>query len=108
MATTATWAAVAGVGNWNTPTNWSPQTVPDGTAIFTSGTTTSVAITANASLDTLQFDPGAPTYFFSIANGVTLDLNGTGIVNNSGQSVRIDGFGTLNFNNAATAANATI
>jgi hypothetical protein len=70
---------------WTTGTNWSSTpTVPDGTATFTGNLPTSVTISDDASINTIQFNAGAPQYSFSISGGVgpIFNINGTGIVNN--------------------------
>jgi autotransporter-associated beta strand protein len=109
-ATDGTWTgAVNSV--WNTGTNWtSSPLVPDNTATFTFGPLlTAPVIISDASINTMVFDAVAPQYVFFINPGVTFNINGIGIVNNSPlflPDVRNSGF--LNFNNASTAGNATI
>ena len=60
-------------------------TVPDNIATFTNnpGAPTSVTIANDASINTIQFDAAAPAYSFTINNGVTFNINGTGIANSS-------------------------
>ena len=64
-------------------TNWSSTpTVPDNTATFTSnGAPTSVTISNDASINTLQFSAAAPAYTFSLSNA-NLVIN-SGIANSS-------------------------
>ena len=95
---------------WTTGTNWSSSpTFPDNTATFTNnGAPTSVTITSGASINTIQFNSGAPAYSFAIG-GVVFSISGTGIVNNSAFAPSLtNNGGTLNFNNASMAGNATI
>src|SRR5262245_16412885 len=63
-AQNATWLLSPGSGNFNTAANWTPATVPTGTAIFDATNTTSIAFQAftTTSIGTLQFNPGAPAY----------------------------------------------
>jgi hypothetical protein len=106
-ATDATWA---GSGTeWTTGTNWSSTpTVPDNTATFTNnGAPQSVTISANASINTIQFTAAAPAYAFTVTD---LNITGTGIVNSSTlpPSFTTSNPGILRFFNSSTAGNATI
>jgi T5SS/PEP-CTERM-associated repeat protein len=62
---------------WTTGTNWSSNpTVPDNTATFAgNGAPTSVTISNNASINTIQFDAAAPAYSFLVQNGATFTIN---------------------------------
>jgi hypothetical protein len=93
---------------WTTGTNWSSTpTVPDNTAIFQNNLApTSLTISANASINTIQLDAGAPAYSF--INNTVFNINGTGIVNNSASAPSFANNNVLFFNNASTAGNATI
>jgi autotransporter-associated beta strand protein len=108
--------AVDGVWNgpgaeWTTGTNWSSTpTVPDNTATFTNnGAPTSVTISNNASINTLQFTTAAPAYTFSTGNFANFAITG-GIV--SGSSFAPTIINTQNastsFLNSSSAANASI
>ncbi len=81
-AVDATWDGPG--AEWTTGTNWSSSpTVPDGTATFTNnGAPTSVTISNNASIGTLQFDAAAPAYSFTVRNAATFTIN-TDVVNDS-------------------------
>jgi autotransporter-associated beta strand protein len=94
---------------WTTGTNWSSSpTVPGGTATFTNnGAPTSVTISNNASISTIQFNSGAPSYLFSISPPATLDIF-AGIANNSINAPNFINNGGLNFHNSSTASNANI
>src|SRR5262249_18806966 len=70
---------------WTVGTNWTsipPNTVPNGTATFANnGAPTSVTISNSTSIDTIQFNAGAPTYSFTVQNGATFTIT-TSIINN--------------------------
>ena len=95
---------------WTQDNNWSSAAVPDNTATFNNnGAPTSVAISNDASINTIQFTPAAPAFTFATSGtGITFDVNGMGIVNNSAFAPSFINNDTLNFNNASSAANATI
>src|ERR1035437_212976 len=80
-ATDGTWTGLD--SEWTTGTNWSSTpTVPDNTATFTNNSApTAVTIGGSASINTIQFNTGAPAYTFTI-NGA-FNINGAGIVDNS-------------------------
>jgi outer membrane autotransporter protein len=108
-AQSATWAGPG--ADWNTNTNWSPLTVPTGTAIFAGATPTTLTFSAaTTSIGILQFNAGGPAYTFELAATNTLNITGTGVVNNSANVPTFTGTGvfsgTINFQNASTAANA--
>src|SRR5262245_28649104 len=96
---------------WTDGTNWSSNPdVPDNAATFTNnGAPTSVTISDDASINTIQFTVGAPAFNFTTSGtGITFDVNGTGIVNNSGFAPSFINNDNLNFNNASSAGNAVI
>ena len=99
-ATDATWIAPSpNPGEWTQGTNWSPSSVPDGTATFTNnGATTSVTISNNASINTIDFSAAASAYAFTVQNGATFAING-GIINNPGLEPAF----TVNAGSALTA-----
>lgn len=79
----ATWLPAPATSDWNTPANWSPATVPTGTAFFGASNTTSLTFAAAAtSIGTMQFNTGAPAYTFTL-NNRSLSINGNGITNGS-------------------------
>ncbi len=113
-AQNATWGTSPGTSDWNTNTNWTPQTVPSGTATFGSSNTTSITFSANGgtgSIGEILFNAGAPAYSFSFSGAFqALTITGVGIVSNSSN---ISTFfnaagGTLVFRNTSAAGNATI
>jgi autotransporter-associated beta strand protein len=114
QAQNATLGTSPGTSDWNTNTNWTPQTVPSGTATFGSSNTTSITFSANGGTGTIGeilFNAGAPAYSFSFSGAFqALTITGVGIVNNSSN---ISTFfnaagGTLVFRNTSAAGNATI
>jgi hypothetical protein len=70
---------------WSQGNNWTPPPVPTGTATFTNnGAPTSVIISANTTINTMQFTAGAPAYTFTSGfSGSTFNIVGQGIVNDS-------------------------
>src|SRR5262245_3635231 len=96
---------------WTDGTNWSSTPdVPDNAATFTNnGAPTSVTISDDASINTIQFTAGAPAFsFVTIGTGITFDIIGAGIVNNSAFVPSFTNNDNLNFNNASSAGNAVI
>ena len=87
-AGSATWSANPGSGDYNTPANWSPATVPSApgdTATFDVSLTTSVTLSSSVTLDSFVFSPSADA--FAIAPGLagsfhTLTFSGAGVINN--------------------------
>src|SRR6516225_9157680 len=108
-AVDGTWTGPAAV--WTDGTNWSSSPdVPDNAATFTNnGAPTSVTISDDASINTIQFTAGAPAFnFVTSGTGITFDVNGTGIVNNSAFAPTFTNNDNLNFNSASSAGNAVI
>ena len=107
----ATWSATPGSSDWNTAANWvpatGPATVPTGTATFGLSTTTTITFSNGTSIDTLQFNAGAPAYTFNLI-GNSCAINGTGIVNNSSNAPAINNSGGRLFFDTSTAGNATV
>jgi autotransporter-associated beta strand protein len=108
-AQNATWTLNPGSTDFNTASNWTPATVPSGTASFGASNTTSITFSTGTFVDTLQFNAGAPAYSFAVSNSF-LELSGTGIVNNSSNIPTINNTGPSGtfFVNSSTAGNATI
>ncbi len=114
QAGSATWDLNPGSGDWNTATNWTPVTVPNGsgdTATFALSNITSVSISANTEVNGTAFTSAATNSYTIMASpGLTLTFSGTGITNNSGitqhfvTAVDASGdSGTIVFSNNATA-----
>jgi autotransporter-associated beta strand protein/T5SS/PEP-CTERM-associated repeat protein len=64
---------------WTTGTSWSSSpTVPDDTASFANnGAPTSVTISNNAAINTIDFAAAAPAYSFTVQNSATFTVNST-------------------------------
>ena len=82
QAQDATWLLNPGSGDINTAANWTPATVPTGTATFGQSNTTTLSLSASTAFNTLQFNAGAPAYTFNLS-GQFMGLDGAGIVNSS-------------------------
>src|SRR5258708_4962325 len=65
LAQDAPWLAAPGSGNFNTAANWTPATVPAGTASFGLSSTTGLSFSANTAIGGWAFKPGAPRYHFN-------------------------------------------
>jgi outer membrane autotransporter protein len=102
----ATWLLNPGSGDFSTGANWTPATVPTGTAFFGASNTTSISNGVAASLGGFTFNAGASAY--TITNTADLVFTGAGIVNNSGQTQALVNQHLLQFTNASTAGNAAI
>ena len=105
----ATWLLSPGSSDFNTGANWSPATVPTGTATFGASNTTSLTFSSvDTIIGSMQFNAGAPAYSFAVSSA--LEFNGAGIVNNSANAPAINnaGGGGTFFENASTAGNAII
>jgi hypothetical protein len=112
-ASSATWSAIPGSGDWNTADNWVPMTVPNGpadTATFAVTNHTAVSVSANTEVNGMTFDPGASAFTIAVGPMLTLNISGSGIVNNSGtiQNFAIsESSALLQFINSATAGSST-
>jgi autotransporter-associated beta strand protein/T5SS/PEP-CTERM-associated repeat protein len=105
QAVDGTWTGPG--AEWTTGTNWSSSpTVPDNTATFTgNGAPTSVTISSNASINTIDFDASAPAYSFLVQNGATFTINNA--INNSSSfapAFSVNGGATLALGNGVFAA----
>jgi hypothetical protein len=92
MAQDATWLPGPGSGDFNDPNNWSPASVPIGTATFGFSTEVNLATSYHTTLQGFTFNVGASTY--TLTNDFDLKFIGAGIVINGGgliyQRVRDD------------------
>jgi len=110
----ATWLVNPGSGNFNTAANWTPPTVPTGTAFFGASNTTSITFQpfTTTSIGTLQFNPGAPAYSFSTfpALFTSINITGAGIVNSSSNAPTfiVNNQANLFFRNTSSAGDAII
>ena len=55
----ATWLANPGSGDFNTAANWTPGTVPTGTAFFGTSSTTALSFAADTTVNGWTFNAGA-------------------------------------------------
>ena len=114
QAQNAMWSATPGSNIWDMAANWSPATVPTGTASFGPSNTTTIQFlpTAGTSIGTLQFNPGAPAYTFTDFPPffTSVRITGLGIVNESSNppTFIVGNQENLLFLNASTAGNAII
>ena len=104
-AQNATWASNPGSNDYNAAANWTPATVPTGTAFFGASNATTLSVTANTSINGWTFGPNAPAYTFNV--GATLEFNGAGIVNDGSANPNIIGSAVI-FHNSSTAGSAAI
>jgi autotransporter-associated beta strand protein len=93
---------------WTTGTNWSSApTVPDNTATFiNNGAPTSVTISNDASINTIQFNAAAPAYSITV-NAATFAISG-GIVNGGTATIVNNPRGVTGFLNSSSADHTTI
>ncbi|MEO7723983.1 MAG: autotransporter-associated beta strand repeat-containing protein, partial [Chthoniobacterales bacterium] len=87
QAGSATWLSSPASGSWNTATNWSPATIPNGPsdiATFAFSNTTAISLSASVQVDSAVFSECASVFTITPNPGVTLTLSGAGVVNNSG------------------------
>src|SRR5215467_7556942 len=118
-AGSAQWNLSPTSGDWNTATNWTPMTVPNGPAdiaIFALSNIADISISENTEVNSIIFSSAATNpYSITVSDGLTLTLSGAGITNNSGGAQKLV-VGSVNnaqsaqthFTHGATAGNATI
>ena len=63
----ATWSP--STPDFNTPTNWTPATVPTGTATFNNSGTKALTFSQDTTVDAMQFN--APNYMFELTKSLT-------------------------------------
>ncbi len=118
QAGSATWKASPASGDWNTATNWMPQTIPNGpsdTATFATSNTTGVSLSAITEVNGIVFNAGASAFTIISAplsqGTVQLTISGVGITNNSGITqnfvASVPGRLFLQFTNSASAGSFT-
>jgi autotransporter-associated beta strand protein len=99
-AASATWSANPSSSDWNSATNWTPMTVPNGPndiATFQTSSQQGLSL-SSIQVSAINFSVGANS--FSIASG-GLTISGTGITNDSGLSQRF--YSGIVFSNSASA-----
>ncbi len=104
IAVDATWN-LNGTGDYNTAANWTPATVPDGTAIFGVSNQNAVSFANSTTVGGWTFNAGASAYTFT--NGQNLEFSGAGIVINGGSAIitTLAG-GTTTFRDTSTGGTA--
>jgi autotransporter-associated beta strand protein len=102
----ATWLANPNpAGDFNTATNWSPPSVPTGTAFFGTSSVTGLSFSApDTTIGGWTFNSGTA---YSFTSNHDLTFNGAGIVIFLG-SASMTNNGTLQFVNTSTAGGASI
>ena len=86
-ADSATWNLDPKSGDWNTATNWTPNTVPNDpadVATFEASNQTAISLSANTIVDSIVFNPSASAFTISVIGPPQLTIDGVGVVNNSG------------------------
>src|SRR2546425_919066 len=117
FAGSATWNTSPATGDWNTATNWTPQTVPNGPsdfATFATSNQTDVSISADTEVGGIVFNADASAFTITATAGLSLTLSGFGVANTSGinqtfvTATDASGhFGVITFANSATAGSLT-
>ncbi|HEY5832115.1 MAG TPA: autotransporter domain-containing protein [Hyphomicrobiaceae bacterium] len=106
LAQDATWLPSPGSGDFNDNGNWSPTSVPIGTAFFGFSNAVNLATSDNTTLQGFTFNVGASAY--TLTNDFDLAFTGVGIAINGGSLVLINDWGTTEFSGTSTAGSATI
>ena len=112
VAGSATWKLDPTNNDWNTATNWTPETVPNqytDVATFGVSNVTDVSSTTNMLLAGIAFDSGASAYTIHL----WAVLVGRGVINNSGITQYLEptsevGAPVLGFSGRATAGNNVV
>jgi hypothetical protein len=119
LAGSATWLSSPQDSAWENPNNWTPGGPPNGpsdVATFAQSSQTGVNISTSEEVNSIVFASDSSAYVFSIGacNGASCEgqliIGGTGVNNNSsvGQNFQAANSGQIIFNNASTAAGASI
>ena len=113
LAGSATWNQSPTSGEWNSVTNWTPATVPNGpddAATFGTSSITTVNFEFQPfnEIAEIIFNPGASAFTFNVAQE-SLNITGAGITNLSEtvQNFVLSSPRNLNFFNNATAGDRT-
>lgn len=120
QADSATWSLNPINGDWNTSTNWTPATVPNGsadTATFATSNRTNVSILGFTVVSDIVFNAGASAFTITISPGsstTNLFINGDGITNDSAiaQNIvtavdEVGNYGFILFTNSSSAGKST-
>src|SRR5450432_414004 len=107
-AGSATWNLNPTSGDWNTATNWTPETVPEeatDVATFDVSSVTNISTTSpGVAIAQITFNPGASAYL--IAGKVGFETSG--VVNNSGITQNFDIAAGFSFAGTATAGSGVV
>ncbi len=102
-AGSATWSLNPADNAWNTATNWTPATVPNGAsdiATFGVSNTTAVSVSGDPiQVSSIVFNPGASTFNITAdpaSASAMLTFSGAGITNNSGTTQNLLAAPTIN------------
>src|SRR2546422_987718 len=115
-AGSATWNLNPISGDWNTASNWTPNTVPNGpadTATFAVSNNPVVSVMTTTEVEGIVFNPGASAFSIFAKPQFMLTISGSGIMNeSSGTQDFVAAAGALaageiaiSFENGATAGN---
>lgn len=116
VAGSATWSTTPSTVDWALSSNWVQATVPNSStdvATFNTSNVTTLHLSINIEINTIDFVAGANSFNFTPFVGTTLTISGTGITNNSGVTQTFittslgGNFGQINFTNGATAGTLT-
>ena len=124
FAGSATWNIDPASDQWESASNWTPATIPNGpndTATFGVSNTTNVHTTCvvDTEVNGIVFNPGASPFKITVEScasyQVTLTISGVGITNNSGTTQNFvavgdnggGDVGVIQFKNSATAGDLT-
>ena len=109
-AGSATWLQDPPSDKWNSAANWMPNTIPNGVndiATFSVSNQTGVAMTADATVNSVIFQPGASAFTITTNTDSTLTVSGAGIENDSGLTQTFIQLGTDNFTQGGIAFEGT-
>jgi autotransporter-associated beta strand protein len=107
QAQDATWLLNPGTSNYNAAANWTPATVPTGSAFFGATNVPNLTFSSVATgVGGWTFNAGAPAYTFTLGANALL-FNGAGIVINAG-SATINNLISLMFIGPSSAGSAVI
>ena len=102
----ASWLAAPLNSNFNDTANWTPATVPTGTASFGTSTGTNITFANDTTLDGWTFNAGASNYSFT-TNHFLIFAGGGIIVNGGSASITNNGFLQFTYSSTGGSANIT-
>jgi autotransporter-associated beta strand protein len=110
-AGSATWNVDPTSDDWNTATDWTPTTVPNGsadTATFAVSSVTNLTVRQLTEVDGIIFAPEASAFKITPNANILFTISGAGISNQSGVTQKFststrEVFSELHFTNSATA-----